>query len=136
MSQEDVDVFRKSADALNSGGVEALLEFCPEDVVWYPFPDAPESADGFHGHDGIREVVGGWTDSFDEFTVTVGEIRDLGDSLVALGEIAGSIRGSDVPVRQPMGMIAWDFRGGKLGAARSRFFPSWEEALEAAGLRE
>jgi ketosteroid isomerase-like protein len=136
MSQEDIDVFRKSADALNSGGVEALLEFCPEDVVWYPFPDAPESADGFHGHDGIREVVGGWTDSFDEFTVAVGEIRDLGDSLVALGEIAGSIRGSDVPVRQPMGMIAWDFRGGKFGPARSRFFPSWEEALEAAGLRE
>jgi len=109
------------------------LEFCPKDVVWYPFPDAPESADGFHGHDGIREVVGGWTDSFDEFTVTVGEIRDLGDSLVALGEIAGSVRGSDVPVRQPMGMIAWDFRGGRLGPARSRFFPSWEEAPRNSG---
>ena len=134
MSQENVDVLRKAADAWNAGGVEALLEFCPEDVVWYPFPDAPESSSGFHGHDGIREVVGGWTDSFDEFTVTVGEIRDLGDSLVALGEISGIIRGSDVPVRQPMGIIAWDFRGGKIG--KSRFFPSWEQALEAVGVRE
>src|SRR5215204_626876 len=113
MSQENVDVFRKLADALNLGGVEALLELCPKDVVWYPFPDAPESADGFHGHDGIREVVGGWTDSFGEFT--------------------GSVRGSDVPVRQPMGMIAWDFRGGRLGPARSRFFPSWEEAPRSSG---
>ena len=63
-----------------------------------------------------------------------GEIRDLGDKVVALGEISGIIRGSDVPVRQPMGIIAWDFRGGKIGG--SRFFPSWEQALEAVGLRE
>jgi SnoaL-like domain len=76
MSPENVEVFCKSADALNSGGVAALLEFCPEDVVWYPFPNAPESPDGFHGHDGLREVVGGWTDSFDEFTVAVGESRE------------------------------------------------------------
>ena len=30
--------------------------------------------------------------------------------------------------------IAWDFRGGKIG--KTRFFPSWEEALEAAGQSE
>jgi ketosteroid isomerase-like protein len=134
MSQENVDIFRRAADAWNSGGVEAILAFNPEDVVWYPFPDAPESADGFHGHDGIREVVRGWTDSFDDFEVTIGEFRDHGDKVVALGEISGIIRGSKVLARQPMGIIAWDFRGGKIG--RSRFFPSWEEALEAAGLAE
>ena len=68
--------------------------------------------------------MGGWNDSFEDFTVATGEIRDLGDKVVALGEISGIIRGSDVPVRQPMGIIAWDFRGGKMG--KSRFFPSWE----------
>ena len=46
MSQENVDVLRKAADALNSGGVEALLQFFPEDVVLYPFPDAPETPAG------------------------------------------------------------------------------------------
>ena len=134
MAQENVDVLRKAADALNSGGVEALLQFFPEDVVLYPFPDAPESSGGFHGHDGIREVMSGWNDSFEDFTVATGEIRDNGDNLVALGEISGIIRGSAVPVRQPMGIIAWDFRGGKIG--KSRFFPSWEQALEAVGLSE
>ncbi len=54
MSQENVEVVRKAVDAWNSGGVEAVLAFYPEDVVWYPFPDAPENASGFHGHDGIR----------------------------------------------------------------------------------
>ena len=134
MSQENVEVLRRATDAMNSGGVEALLEFFPDDVVWYPFPDAPESADGLHGHDGIRNVIGGWTDSFDDFAVVTAEIRDFGDKVVALGEISGTIRGSGVPVRQPMGSIAWDFRGGKIGA--SRFFPSWDEALEAVALRE
>jgi len=134
MSQENVDVLRKAADAWNAGGVEAVLEFCPEDVVWYPFPDAPESSGGFQGHAGIREVMGGWSDSFDDYTVAIGEIRDLGDKVVGLGEFSGSIRGSNVPVHQPMGFIAWDFRGGKIGKAR--FFPSWEEALDGVGVRE
>ena len=78
--------------------------------------------------------MSGWNDSFEDFTVATGEIRDNGDNVVALGEISGIIRGSDVPVRQPMGIIAWDFRGGKIG--KSRFFPSWEQALDAVGLRE
>jgi ketosteroid isomerase-like protein len=109
MSQENVEVARKLADAWNSGGVEALLASYPEDVVWYPFPDAPENASGFHGHDGIRDVMGGWSDSFDDYTAVFDEIRDLGDTVVLLG-------------------------GGRIG--KQSFFPSWEEALEAVGLRE
>ena len=122
MSQENVEVVRKLADAWNSGGVEALLAFYPEDVVWYPFPDAPENSSGFHGHDGIREVMGGWGDSFDDYTVVTDEIRDLGDTVVTLGEISGMIKGSNGPVRQPIGSTAWDFHGGRIG--KQSFFPS------------
>ena len=76
------------------GESRPLLEFYPEDVVWFPFPDSPESANGFRGHDGIREVMAGWSDSFDEYTVATNEIRDCGDKVVWLGEISGRIRGS------------------------------------------
>ena len=134
MSQTNVELVRRAVDAWNSEGVEPLLEFYPEDVIWFPFPDSPDSADGFRGHDGIREVMAGWSDSFDEFAVVTTEIRDCGDKVVWLGEISGRIKGSRVPVHQPMGSVASDFRGGKIGKAR--FFPSWEEALEAAGLSE
>ena len=134
MSQENVEFMRKAVDAWNSGGVEAILPLYPEDVVWYPFPEAPGSSNGLYGHDGIREVMGGWTDSFDDYTVVLHEIRDLGDTVVALGETSGTMKGSNVPVRQPIGVVAWDFRDGQIG--KSRFFPSWDEALEAAGLRE
>ena len=134
MSQANVEVVREAVDAWNSGGVEAVLAFYPEDVVWYPFPDAPENASGFHGHDGIRELMGGWSDGFDDYTVVTDEIRDLGDTVVALGEISGMIKGSNVPVRQPLGSTASNFQGGRIG--KQSFFPSWEEALEAVGLSD
>ena len=129
MSEESVELVRKAAAAWNSGGPEGLLPFYPEDVVWYPFPNAPGSAGGLHGHDGIREVMAGWTDSFEDFSLVTNELRDLGDKVVWLGQISGTIKGSNVPVRQPVGSFAWDFRDGKIGKAS--FFPSWEEALEA-----
>jgi ketosteroid isomerase-like protein len=134
MPEENVEIVRKPTEAWNSGGVEATLKFYPEDVVWYPFPDSPDSVTGFHGHDGIRDVMSGWSDSFDEYSASAGEIRDYGEKVVALGEMSGLIKGADVSVRQPLGMVAWDFRDGKIG--RASFFPSWEEALEAVGLSE
>jgi len=131
MSQETVEIVLKAVEAWNSEGVEPLLEFYTEDVIWFPFPDSPDSADGFRGHDGIREVMAGWSNSFDEFTVATTEVRECGEKVVWLGEISGRIKGSPVPVNQPMSSVAWDFRDGKIG--RARFYPSWEEALEAVG---
>ena len=129
-----MELVRKATEAWNSGGVEAVLPFYSEDVVWYPFPDAPESPGGFHGYDGIRELMAGWNDSLDKFVIVAHEIRDLGDNVVALGEISGKIKGSDTPARQSMGSVSSDFRGDTIG--RVKFFPSWKEALEAAGLSE
>jgi ketosteroid isomerase-like protein len=76
------------------------LPFYAEDVVWYAFSEAPDYRGGFHGHDGIRELTGNWTDSFDEFAIVGQEFRDRGDRVVALGEISGKIKGSDVAIRQ------------------------------------
>ena len=134
MSQENVVLVRKATDSWNSGGVEAVLPFYTEDVVWYPFADAPENPMGFDGHDGIRELTRGWNDSFDDFTIIPHEIRDLGDLVVALGEVSAIVKGSQALVRQPFASVAWDFRGGMIG--KTRFFQSWEGALEAAGLSE
>ena len=134
MSEENVELLRRATEAWNSDGIEGMLRFYPEDVIWYPFPDAPVGRDGLRGHGGIREITAGWIEGFTEFKVTTHELRDLGDIVLALGEASGTIKGSDVPVRQPMGSVAWDFRDGTIG--RARFFPSWEATLEAAGVSE
>jgi ketosteroid isomerase-like protein len=134
MSQENVELVRKATDAWNSGGAEAVLPFYTEDVVWYPFAEAPENPMGFNGHDGIRELMRGWNDSFDDFTLVAREILDLGDTVVALGEVSAIVKGSKALVHQPFASVVWDFRGGRIG--KTRFFQSWEGALEAAGLPE
>ena len=133
MSQENVELVRKAIDAWNSDGVEALLEFYTEDVVWYPFPDSPDSVSGFNGHYGIREVMRGFTDSFEEYTVTAGEVRDHGDKVVGLGEISGASG-------DPMCRFAnrWDTSGGTSGAERSArpaSFPPGEKPSKPWGCR-
>ena len=89
---------------------------------------------GFHGHDGIRELAAGWSDSFDSYRLVTHQFRDLGDTVVALGEMVGVIKGSNATVRQPMGSVVTDFHGGRIG--ETRFFLSWEATLEAVGLSE
>ena len=134
MSEENVEVVGKINAAWNTGGVDAILPFCPEDVVWYPFPDWIDGAEARTGHDGVREIMDAWTNSFDEWTSAVEEIRDLGDRVVVLAEIAGRTKGSGVPIRQRVGWVCSDFRSGQIGEAH--FFLTWKEALEAAGLSE
>lgn len=134
MSRENVEVVRRAAEAFGEGGLEANLAFYTEDVIWFPFPDAPEKRDGYHGHADIRALMDGWFESFDDFSAWTDEIRDLGDSVVGLGAMSGTMKGSRVRVEQPLATISWDFRDGKIG--KVRFFPSWEQALEAVGLSE
>jgi ketosteroid isomerase-like protein len=134
MSQENVEIVGGIIEAWNTGGLDAMLWFLPEDVVWYPFPEWPDGAEARNGHDGVRELMDAWTDSFDEWTTDAQEIRDLGDHVLVLGAIAGRIKGSGVPIRQPLGYVCSDFRNGQFGEAH--FFLTWKEALKAAGLRE
>ena len=54
--------------------------------------------------------------------------------MLVLAETFGRIKGSGVPIRQPLGMVSSDFRDGKIGENRN--FLTWQEALEAVGLRE
>jgi len=130
MSEENVQLVRRATEAWNTGGIEALLPFYPEDVLWYPFPGAPMASE-LHGHAGIREVMQGWDDSFDDWSIRIEEIRDLGDTVVGLNEISGTIRGTGVEMRQPMAGVVWDFRGDGT-AGRAAFFSSWDEAVEFA----
>jgi hypothetical protein len=65
MSEENIEVVGKIIRGWNSGGLDAILPFWPEDVVWYPFPEWPDGAEARIGHDGVRELMDTWTDNFD-----------------------------------------------------------------------
>ena len=133
MSQENVEIVERAFDAFSTGGVEACLPSFSPDVVVYPFPEWPQQA-AYRGHDGLRAVLAEWMDNFDDFAFHVHEFREVGDKVVLLGETFGRIKGSAVPIRQPLGGVYSNFRDGKIGESRN--FLTWDEALEAAGPRE
>jgi ketosteroid isomerase-like protein len=104
MSQENVEVVRRFFGAFAAGGVEAALAFVRPDAVVYPFPEWVEESE-YRDHDGFRRVIAVWTDNFDNFKLEVCEIREVGDRVLMLGETAGRIKSSGVPIRQPLGAV-------------------------------
>jgi ketosteroid isomerase-like protein len=75
-----------------------------------------------------------WTESFDDLSLTPRDVRDLGDTVLALAESNARVKDSGVPIRQPYGMAYSDFRDDKIGEVR--FFFTWKDALASVGLQE
>ena len=133
MSEENVEIVKRTFDAFATGGVEACLPGFSPEVVIYPFPEWPQQTE-YRGHGGVRAVLAEWMDNFDDFEFHVREVREVGDSVLLFGETAGRIKGSGVPIRHPFGAVFSSFRDGQIGEGRN--FLTWDEALEAAGLSE
>ena len=133
MSQENVEIVRKAYEAFAAGGVEATRDFFAADAALFSYPEWAGPSQ-YRGHDGLRTLLAEWTDNFDEFKLEVREVRRVGDKVVMLGETVGRIKGSGVPIRQPLGAVYSDFRDGRIGEGRN--FLTWREALEAVGLSE
>jgi ketosteroid isomerase-like protein len=133
MSEENVEILRRAFAAFASGGLNAVLPFCSPEIVIYTLPDWIEEP-VYRGHDGFCELVERWTEDFDDFELQVDELRDAGDGVVVwLGYNTGRIKGTKVPINQPVGGVQ-RFRDGLM--VEIHYFPTWPEALEAAGLRE
>jgi ketosteroid isomerase-like protein len=120
-----------AAGGADSG--EAVLPFVPVDVVWHPQPEWIVHA-AYRGHDGVLEAMRVFTETFDDYHAVLHEAREAGDRVVALVWQSGVVKGTHEAIRQPIGVVYSDFRDGQIGEAR--FFGSWAEALEAAGLSE
>jgi hypothetical protein len=86
----------------------------------------------YRGHDGARRMISAWTDNFDEWGWHVHEVRDAGSKVLGLVEMGGRIKGSAVPIRQPVGVVCSDFTEGAIG--QLQFFMTWQEGLHAVGL--
>jgi ketosteroid isomerase-like protein len=85
------------------------------------------------GHEGARDAFREWDDTFAEIRVEISEVRDLGERIVAIGQIRARGRESGATVESPGGWVL-DCRNGK--AVLLREYLDHTEALEAAGLRE
>ena len=135
MSEEDVEQFKRGAEASNRRDIEALVETLDPEVEWSPaFPVLlGEEAKVYRGHDGVREMFRGFYDVVDEIHVDYSEIRDLGDRVVGIGRVRVRGQASGAATESPFACIS-DFKNGK--AIRVGTYLDPNQALEAAGPRE
>lgn len=131
MSQENVELTYRAADAFNRRDIDANLALTADDVEAIPRSARMEGS--YHGHDGIRRWWAGLFGAFPDFNAEVLEVRDLGDLTVA----ALRLRGRGAETGTPFDAATWhvtQLRHGK--CIWWGVYTSESEALEAAGLPE
>ncbi len=126
MSQENVETFRRGVGAWNSDDFGAWIDLQDPEIEWFALMEV------FRGHRGARQV---WESFKGDAGIMVrfDDVRDLGESVLALGEIEVTGRRTGLNVAQEVAELV-TYRNGK--AVSVRDFGSHAEALEAAGLSE
>jgi ketosteroid isomerase-like protein len=126
MSQENVESFKRGTEAWNRDDYDAWIDgFAPE-LEWFALMEV------FRGHAGARQA---W-ETFKgdaRLRVRFDDIRDLGESVLALGEMM--LEGASTQLKFSGEVAQWaTYRRGKVVSCRD--FPNHAEALEAVGLLE
>jgi ketosteroid isomerase-like protein len=132
MSQENGELVRRAYEAWNQGGPEAATPFWAEDVEFHDPPNLPDSR-VVRGRDAVAAYLTDQVDVVGDMKLTLVDLRVLGEAVVMRMEVTmkGAESGVDVPGE--IGQIV-EVADGRLH--RIRMFMTWDEALEAAGLRE
>jgi ketosteroid isomerase-like protein len=135
MSQENVEIVRRMADAYNRRDVEAMLDELQPEIEWRPWLQVQlgGGATVYRGHQGVREGIRDGEDAFSEVQAELSEVRDLGQRVVAIGHLRGRGKGSGAMTESTLAWIV-EFKSGKVIRVREYLDP--KEALEAAGLSE
>jgi ketosteroid isomerase-like protein len=134
MSQEIVEIVRGHIDAFRRGDVPGALSYLDPYVVWDPSRVRPLDFGVAFGREELARTIRHYIGAFEEYDYEAQALTDLGSGavLATLTE-GGRGKSSGVPVRQSFAAL-YTVIDGKI--ARVSFFPSKEQALEAAGPAE
>jgi ketosteroid isomerase-like protein len=134
MSQENVEVVRRMLQAFADGGLNVMAEFWDPDIDRRAAQGALDDIGEMHGPIAVRRHIQDWIDTFDDFSVVVEELRDVGDDRVlTIQRLKGraKLSGTETDLRYAMVSTV---RDGKV--VRGREYLRVEDALEVVGLRE
>jgi ketosteroid isomerase-like protein len=133
MSQENVEIVRRSIDAFSQGDLEAVLgDFAPE-FEFHPSGRFMDTQQVYRGREGWVDFWAAWRAAWEEITISIERIEGVDDRVLTLGNFHLRGGGSGVEVRAE---AAWlhTIKDGRIVHLRS--FSTWPEALEAVGLSE
>jgi ketosteroid isomerase-like protein len=130
MPEENVVKLRRVVEAFNrrdGGGFDGLLT---SDAEIVPVRAALEGTT-YRGNEAGSQYCAAVEETWESLRWEVEEIRDVGDSAVALGRIHGNGRDSGVAIDTSAGWVA-HFLDGLIAAFRT--YTNRDEALKAVGL--
>jgi ketosteroid isomerase-like protein len=136
MSEENVEVVRRSNEARNRGDVDgALIDVHPD--VEFDWSESRAAEGGMlegviHGRDELSTRMQELLDLLD-VRWDQEELLEVSDDQV-LSVASVRFRGRDGIELSDRGAVLWTFAGGK--AVYMKFFPSKERALESMGMSE
>jgi ketosteroid isomerase-like protein len=93
MSQQNVEIVRRSFDAWTRGDLAGVIEPIDEKAVTRPII-GPE----WHGPEGFLDMVTDWVEQFDQLTIIAEELIDAGDKVVVRVRQEGLGARTRVPV--------------------------------------
>jgi ketosteroid isomerase-like protein len=133
MSQENVELVRQGYDTMNRGDLEGVLDLFTADFEFHTAQLFPDAEPVYRGREGFRRFWSGFREPWETLLLEVERIEPIGDDRVlALLRFHGRARdGLDV-------MLVYahllTIEGGMV--SRMVGFADWQQALEAACLRE
>lgn len=127
----NVDLVRRSFQALRAFDVDALLSLYDPNVEFLPLTGTRVESGGYRGHEGVRAYVTEARDLWDVLEPHGQEFTDLGDRVVVAGHCRFRGRGSGA---ESDPACAWviGVRDGRIVSHRT--CATYDEALEAAGV--
>jgi ketosteroid isomerase-like protein len=127
----NVELVRRSFEAMSAWDVDALLRLYAPDVHYMPLTGTAVESAGYRGHDGVRAYFDEVRDLWDVMETQGHDFTDLGDRVLVTGRCLVRGRASGAENHGPCAWVV----GVREGAITShRTFASYEEAFEAAGL--
>ncbi len=113
MSQENVDLVRGGYDDFNSGNVEGVIARFHAEVEWIEPGGGNAPSGTFREPDSVaNEVFAKVPENFDEFTCSVEETSDEGDTVVVTARLNGKNKsGAKLDTQAEH---VWEVRDGKI----------------------
>jgi ketosteroid isomerase-like protein len=132
VSEENVQVARRSFEAFNARDADELVAVSDPDCEWLPFRAQLEGT-AYRGHDGVRRFLRDMTEDWTSYRVEPIGFREGGDRVVVTGRVGATGRSGGMDMEFTAGFIL-ELRDGRIVRVRSYDDPA--AALAAAGLAE
>jgi ketosteroid isomerase-like protein len=132
VSQENVDKARDFIAAYNRRDFDAAVENFDPEIDWV-LP-ARQRSDSCRGPDEVIRFFEGLDETFEELRLEPQEFIDAGDRVATRLRHHGRGKESGLEIDEELYHQVATFRDGRI--VRMEYFAEWDEALQAAGLRE